>query len=328
MFSYQHILNGDLRKAVESQDLNFGVRLFSLLALGNRNDIYRALKKIIKSNGISEAWANRSLLLAACIALCDRNFILFNENLSKVEKFKIKTGDAFDGFFINTYYFMSLIDFRSRNFENLKNLVINDVALIGDSHILVLSQFETSSESFYIPGIELKHLADPLNNIWKQGIINALHLSRSKQKIVLSITEIESRLLTSKIAKKSNYWIEKKDRYKDSIDKAFAFIASYVHPLSNNIILLPPKISPHVYREHIASAINSGCNKDFFSSEIIHANQQFRELIYTTLKKYNFIAIDYSQEVVGDFVPEAILLDHAHFKPQVYSDILSIINAL
>lgn len=109
MFSYEHILNGDLRKAAESKDLNFGVRLFSLLALANRSDIYFALKKILAS-GIHEVWAERTLLLASCMVLADRNFYLFNEELSKIDKLKLKMGDAFDGFFINTYQYLSLID--------------------------------------------------------------------------------------------------------------------------------------------------------------------------------------------------------------------------
>lgn len=109
-------------------------------------------------------------------------------------------------FFTSTYvHLLMLLKNNGKEIEKIAkeiNPLFQSNHIIGDSHVLSHG-FLKQSESFYlrpmyVPGLKLRHLADPKQNVFKTGFCNSLQFSSRDKITYLCIGEIDYRISTDR----------------------------------------------------------------------------------------------------------------------------------
>jgi len=107
------------------------------------------------------------------------------------------------------------------------------VPLVGDSHTLTGGWVDAGNwtpRPVYLPGIQMRHLADPKPNVFKSGLQNACIMSSRNKDVIFMIGEIDYRITESRRLGSSQIFEDEEDEIikvqKQVAADAISFIAS------------------------------------------------------------------------------------------------------
>ena len=298
--------SGDFKNCNEKKLPTF-LRLFFFWYQCNQGYIVRNLLELDKDVKTSSAWKNRIRIFLALLML-HREEKGWEKLIKTINPNELECGDSHYSFFASLYN----IILKNSEIIVTEQKSGRSISLIGDSHTVSMSRVFSKDNRFdiyYLPGIMLKGICSKLNNSYKQALIEAFSISQRKNKIILSIGEIDQRYLYLKeesLLKNE----EKKKKLNKIMANSFNFIESILNPsIETKINLLPPFHS---------KMLKSESNKNLTEDSINH----FNELFYKHSKK---IGLSLPQDETSIFESEInyspFLIDHTHVSPLLYSQL-------
>lgn len=193
-----------------------------------------------------------------------------------------------------------------------------NVVLIGDSHLIGMMAAIGTKGNFsyyYVPGLRYSYLSSPQMNLKKLGVSNAFLRTYDCDKIIVSVGEIDTRSVYSASTESSRDDYKYSPRYFETlVQKCVEFLKSLLAPHQTLTLVLPPPPS-----QSIISNLQSD-HKHLIIERMIVLNQ----VIFNKITELGVGVLEYPSGVKaeGYCSSQSSLVDHAHFQPAIYAELL------
>tara|TARA_B110000037_G_scaffold219822_1_gene285798 strand:- start:1006 stop:1953 length:948 start_codon:yes stop_codon:yes gene_type:complete len=298
---------GQLEKIIESKTPHIDRVLFALAFTCDPEYFFDKTREMIGS--AESKWHGRIALLRAAIQINSGAFQAANKQLSMISENSLVTG-TMDSFYVSLYRLLKIL--ADIEFQHVPPDFTTNKALIGDSHTMSLSRVwrGEGSKITYLPGVTLRGISFPLRNSYNVGIENALTINQRLDDIVFSLGEIDIRnnyFYFRKITSNSGY----KKIITSTIRAALSKIYAHKAPYQRFHIFALPGFNPSLVEENDKGNTNKvGSLYNFYRKEFNKAADDLGFLVVDHREMFN-------KESVNN------LIDHAHFHPRFYHDILN-----
>ena len=312
MFYNLAMAQGDFRHICASEDVKVFIKAFCSTSAADGADVVQYLNGLLRN--ASDREANSIKILQATIYFVNLGDRRRAVNILKtLGKITLQELDPFVGSLILNLYTMLFKYLAVKEYTTDANTfdqtLDGRLAVVGDSHTLGLASGSRSlwTRGYYLPGLRLSHLSSPTGNLKIVGLQNALALSYDCESIIISVGEIDTRMTFKKAEQEPDLLPELVTKLNVNISPAMERINSASAPSQRIKLIVPP--SPNIKVTDLTS-----------QEKIQEAYGLFKRSFIGECTKYGFSAIEYGS--VYEDNKNEYLLDHAHFVPEVYYDLV------
>ena len=313
--------SGNVSKILKYEP-DLGRRLWAMMHTADLNFIIRALKSELNRCTDTEkmGWGSRIQLLAVMCWHMDGRFDKASEQLGKINESLL--ADPGSGLW-KSFYISNFIHLK-KIYETIvhKTRMSSNGCVVGDSHVLAAAWSSDKNHCFkpsYLPGIQLRHLADPKPNVFKQGILNSLILNSREKNIIFSVGEIDYRISASRrifppLGDTYRDFDEKINRHCSIAKKAVEFISEFKAIDQEFFILAIQPPNPFLLQ---VQEFNLEEKREV--ELISRINESLREGCES--QGLRFIARPAAHTTDGGILQEGLLFDGKHLRQQAYDEI-------
>jgi len=316
--------SGLLVEFLRSKETDIGYLLFAIFYTADSKYIERILADLSGRADLPNGWRQRVLLLLSAHYLTEHKYRSAIEAFNSINiDYYNETNDQFKGFFDSTLRFIETI-LVARAWEQPSNLSARKFFFIGDSHALGVTSFIKDNSVVYLPGLRLSYLASPQPNAIKVGFQNAINRAYSERYVLISIGEIDSREVYSKLINDSEWWKFSRQKWMVAISKAIKFIADLRHPLQDIFLIVPPPPSEFILHANLEGLSVDIDQRRALFKQVVQVNSEFRDIFTENAAAHDLCTICYTSVIAkkSEFVMAENLVDHAHFKQTIYQDLI------
>lgn len=310
MTTYLATMNGDFEKVCLNVDLAPSIRAFYALTSANFIDTAYLLNKCKPSENDSNENLKWSLCNAANHWINGGNRSRAVEILRSFTDYDpTKTEGPLQDFYNNLWVIYLNFLNKTPDEKLLRHKRSKSkFSVFGDSHLfgMACDTRHLWSGGAYIPGIRYPLIASPQDNHKKVAIRNAFICNYESEKIIISIGEIDTRLAALSFLENPTRGF-KSNNIEPFIEPAFKFISDLTSAHQEITIVLPPstfKVEQEEFQSNVDSEISHIVNK-----------------ISKQCRSFGFKTISYPN--VETILNPSSRIDHAHFQPSIYAELLN-----
>lgn len=314
---------GRLDQALADKNADFARKLLAIVFHADPDFSIRSLAGLTKNEKLSLRWRSRVHILLSALLLTRGDLAAATNQIRQVSfKQEMDQPDQWQPFYTSTANYLVQL---YRQIETLPTANAGErisSAILGDSHVLGMAAVSAKSvEKIYLPTVTFRLLASPQDNALKVAFRNAAALTYRLDALAFSVGEIDSRGFVQLIQKDHDFWKKRKKNWRDTVSAAYSFIGSLRHPLQDYVVIIPPMPS-----EKIVNSVFRGDDqlRSLRQQLVFTAVEELREICRQEAKAHKLKSIEYGDGVLSadGFCGSGKLLDHAHFTPDVYRDLV------
>jgi hypothetical protein len=317
-----HYSFGRIDSILADGQCDLGRKVLAVIFHADPDFSIRTLNGLVKNDKVSERWRSRLRILLSGLLLTQGELASAKQQISLVSpKLEAAQPDQWRPFYSSTGNYLSQL---YKQITDLPLATAGDrinTAVVGDSHVLGIAAASSKVlEKIYLPTVTLRLLSSPQDNALKVAMKNAANLTYRLDRVVFSVGEIDSRGFASLINKDPSFWQSEKPRWKGAVSAAYGFLGAMRHPLQQYQVIIPPMPSQRI----VASAFGHADNANEKRNLLLTAVDELRQICRQEASGHGLDCIEYDESIwsVDRVCMESKLIDHAHFMPDVYQNLV------
>jgi hypothetical protein len=312
---------GDISSILINKRYTPEMKVFASLSSGDGAGVLDFAAEYLKNSSVSEASKIKIRLIISIIFLSKndrKNCVTIINSLGEPDLTKL--GGWIPAFFYSLWRLI-VLQLSVKHHDLAPSLIFppeRKVAIIGDSHLIgmmsALGRLAYFSY-YYIPGVRYSYLASPQMNLKKIGVSNAILHSYECDEVIFSVGEIDTRDVYCSLQNGNIDGYKYSPEYFQAITlKSIFFIKSLLGIHQKLTIIVPPPPSEVLLANYNKEEVQA------IIKRMVSINAAIKDSITKT--EVNLLQYPYANDD-GNFLSfKSILIDHAHFKPNIYAELL------